>query len=213
MTSSHYTIEIHDGFAEVRLLPTLNDSPWDGIEQVGNEVLEQLEQLAEPRLLVDLSQMEYMGSAVVALLVRLWKAVNARGGRMVVVNTHDMVYEVLRLAGLTKIWTIVADRDQAIAALKSARAEGRGGSLALMNVVGVIAALIAAVGVYLQRNPRGDLTPRTAFYVALGGGVVGLACGLLAAVRQHGAARIVGIALVVVTLGLGAAAAIYVPPF
>jgi hypothetical protein len=46
---------------------------------------------------------------MVALIVRIWKVVQARGGRMVVVCSNPVVLEVIRLAGLDKVWTIAPE--------------------------------------------------------------------------------------------------------
>lgn len=93
------------------LLPALNEVPWSDIEAIGGEVLARLEEAPSPKTLVDLTPLNYMGSAQVALVVRIFKAVKDRGGQMIVANSDPMVREVLTLAGLDKIWTIVISRE------------------------------------------------------------------------------------------------------
>jgi anti-anti-sigma factor len=96
------------------LRPAVTHSSWSDIEAYGAEVRAELERRVRPVCLVDLSQLTYMGSAMVALLVRVWKVVQSRDGRMVVVCPHPGVQDVIRLAGLDKIWTVTVDREAAI---------------------------------------------------------------------------------------------------
>ncbi len=125
---SYYRFETADGCLIITLLPELNDKQWADIEKVGTEIVDRLSNAQSPRFIVDLTPLSYMGSAMVALIVRLYKTVNGRNGQMVVVNQHELVFEVLKLAGLTKLWTIVDSREKAFAALgvkrRAASAEG-----------------------------------------------------------------------------------------
>ena len=57
--------------------------------------------------------MNYMGSAIVALIVRVWKVVQAKGGKMVVLCPNPAVLEVIQLAGLDKVWTIASEPEAA----------------------------------------------------------------------------------------------------
>lgn len=97
----------------VVLRPPIAQSSWTDIEAFGAAVRDELERRKHPVCLVDLSPLTYMGSSVVALIVRMWKVVNAREGRMVVVCQAPPVLEVVRLAGLDKVWTLVPDVDAA----------------------------------------------------------------------------------------------------
>ena len=48
---------------------------WADIERVGSEILSRIQPLTSPQLLVDLCALSYMGSAQVALVVRMFKPV------------------------------------------------------------------------------------------------------------------------------------------
>ncbi|MCH8830833.1 MAG: STAS domain-containing protein [Planctomycetes bacterium] len=99
MTSSEtsYRFEDFDGFSVIALLPELNKAPWAEIDGIGTALLERMERQPKPSFLIDLDALNYMGSAMVALVVRLWKSIKERNGKMVVFNDDEMVLEVLRL--------------------------------------------------------------------------------------------------------------------
>lgn len=106
----------------ISLLPELNKAPWGEIDALGTRLLERMKSRLEGNrrkaaFLVDLSELNYMGSAMVALVVRLWKATKEKKARMAVVNSDENVLEVLRLSGLEQVWTITDTREAGLKAL------------------------------------------------------------------------------------------------
>jgi anti-anti-sigma factor len=202
---SYYRFESADSCLIVTLLPVLNDKQWADIEKVGTEIVERLSAVQSPRLIVDLTLLSYMGSAMVALIVRLYKAVNGRNGQMVVVNQHELVFEVLKLAGLTKLWTIVNNRDEAYASLgvrrRAAAVEGApssGGSGLL--IAGVLGTIGAIVGLALQFAPHPPVPHKVALLIDVGFAALGMVVGTMMLVNQTGARRNVGIVFLAICL-------------
>ena len=99
------------------LLPELNKVQWGEIDSIGNQVLNSLEPKTSPSMIVDLSHLNYMGSEMVALIVRVWKATVAKKGKLSVICPHAEVREVLQVASLDKHWAIVATQEEARASL------------------------------------------------------------------------------------------------
>jgi anti-anti-sigma factor len=204
---NYYRSEQSDGCWIITLLPELNDKQWADIEKVGTEIVDKLSAAQSPRFIVDLTPLSYMGSAMVALIVRLYKAVNGRSGQMVVVNQHELVFEVLKLAGLTKLWTIVENRDKAYAALgvkrRSVSAKepgtGGGGGNGLL-VAGLIGTVGAIVGLALMFSPQQPVSHKIALLIDVGFAALGMIVGTLLLVNQTGARRNVGIALLAICL-------------
>jgi anti-anti-sigma factor len=203
---SYYRFESTDGCLIITLLPELNDKQWADIEKVGTEIVDRLSTAQSPRFIVDLTPLSYMGSAMVALIVRLYKAVNGRNGQMVVVNQHELVFEVLKLAGLTKLWTIVESREKAYATLGIKRRAaavqgstgGNGGNAIL--VAGIIGTLGAIIGLALQFAPHPPVTHKVALLIDVAFAALGLVVGTMMLVNQTGARRNVGIVLLVICL-------------
>jgi anti-anti-sigma factor len=202
---SYYRYETADGCLIATLLPELNDKQWADIEKVGTEIVDRLSSAQSPRFIVDLTPLSYMGSAMVALIVRLYKTVNGRGGQMVVVNQHELVLEVLKLAGLTKLWTIVDNRDKAFAALgvkrRSAASEGSAaeGSNAVL-LAGIIGTVGAILGLGLQFSSQGLVPRKVAVFIEFACAALGMVVGTMILVNQTGTRRNVGIALLAICL-------------
>jgi anti-anti-sigma factor len=113
-----YEYDTSKGYAVVVFNPALGDCRWGDIEQVGTEIKERLVALERPSFLLDLTRLEFMGSSVVALIVKLWKAAQEKEGDMVVVNSSSMIGEVLEIAGLTRVWKIVDSHERGRAATR-----------------------------------------------------------------------------------------------
>jgi hypothetical protein len=150
-----------------------------------------------------------MGSAMVALIVRIWKAVNGRNGRMVVVNNNGIVQEVLRIAGLEKVWTIVPTREEAVRELgvgsQSAERDATVG-LVLMGL-GVLALAGAVAGLVLLLGRAQALSDRTSFLLTVTCAALGIILGGVAAFREAGTRRVLAgvlaaASLVVLVIGL-----------
>ncbi len=161
MTSSGtpYRFDKADGYAVVSLEPDLNNAQWSDIEKIGTDLLGQLGSLNSRAMLVDLSSLNYMGSAMVALIVRLWKSVKEDDGRMVVVNTDPNVFEVLKLAGLHKVWTVVETKEQGIKALGKRAPKTDGGSNTTVMIAGGIVLLIVVAGIAFWIGRMGSGSP------------------------------------------------------
>lgn len=96
-------------YVTVVLRPPVLQSSWTDIEEFSTGVRADLEGRNAPACIIDLSTLTYMGSSIVALIVRIWKVVQARGGKMVVVCSHPTVKEVIHLAALDTVWPLVED--------------------------------------------------------------------------------------------------------
>jgi len=104
------------------------DSEYDALDKARfQEFAEQLlaaAQRAEPPLIVlDFSQTRYVGSSFIETLVRAWKRLNERGGRLALCGVRDFCADVFRAARLDTIWPMAADRAAAIRAVRSPAGE------------------------------------------------------------------------------------------
>lgn len=188
MTSSAFTFVENPGHAVVDFNESLSDAKWEEIEAVGGTLKEKLAAMARPVFIVDLSQLTFMGSSIVALIVRLWKTSRERDGGMIVVNQDSVVKDVLDVAGLSRVWTIVATRDEANAIVsKPPYALPSNMPTFFLAILGWVAAA-GAVGFVLARTKQlTTFTPETAQILALVlAGIAGLigVCSALRAVAK-----------------------------
>ena len=142
----------------VTLKPELNDVKWDAIESIGNNVEKHLENHDPDKVVFDLTPLSYVGSAMVALVARWWKKVNANGGECSVAVADDNVLEVLKLAKLDTHWDIVPSREAAYKKLgitgagsggpsrRASRDDADGNPLWPLIVAGVGAVLVLLAG-------------------------------------------------------------------
>lgn len=70
--------------------------------------------------LVDISDVDYIASIGLRMLVTAAKALNKFGARLVLLNPHPNVEDVLRTAGFDKVMPIEHDYERALETLKTA---------------------------------------------------------------------------------------------
>lgn len=207
-----YEYDTTKGYAVVAFNPSLSDCRWGDIEQVGVEIKERLVALDRPVFLLDLTRMEFMGSSIVALIVKLWKTTQEREGDMVVVNSSTMIGEVLEIAGLTRIWKIVDSRDEAeqMLGVKSFTPASPMARF-FLAVLGWVSAAGALYFVVAPKKQMLQIDPQTAQILAFTCGGVAAIAGIVAAIRDRQVWRLLGILLVLVAVGVTVTAAGFVP--
>lgn len=207
-----HTFEKHPGYCVLALTPAMNSCPWGEIERIGNEVLKDLEQLSTPHLIVDLSQMEYIGSAMVALVVRIWKLVKSKNARMVVVNKNPMVLEVFKIAKLDEVWEIVEFRQDALELLglsEDAKVEHRESNAVIL--ISILAAIASGIALALDLTNPGLMADPLRHILIFAGSGIGVVTGLLFAWRSEGGRQALGILAALVSLGVLIAACVVEP--
>lgn len=192
-TTLPYHFESWQTHSQIRLLPGLNAVPWADIEKVGTEVISEVERKPATGYLIDLTALDYMGSAVVALIVRIWKAVKQQNGKVAVVCDNKLVLQVISLAGLDKVWTIVPTKEDGFKSLgiKSATTHGGGAALVLW-ILALGGALTAAAGVGLHLTPN-KIDPKIIPGLVYGGGGAAVLLGLCSTFLVRGVGRWIGL--------------------
>lgn len=71
------------------------------------------------RILLDCHDVNYMNSATLGLFGRVDRTCKAGGGKLVICRVHAPVYKVMELLGLTQLLTVVATREEGLAALSA----------------------------------------------------------------------------------------------
>ncbi|MFH5804922.1 STAS domain-containing protein [Alienimonas sp. DA493] len=200
----------------ITLLPELAEVPWADVEEIGSSLENRVLDRDKPQVIVDLTPLAHMGSGMVALVVRIWKAAQQQGGKFAVVNDHELVGEVLQLAGLADRWTIVTSREQARkhldvrAQARPARSATVGGNAAsdsaggggLLAACGVAAVLLSAAALILMFLAP-ELLPAVALKAALfAGAVLGIVLGTLALAWYLGVPRFTGVGVLLCSVAL-----------
>ncbi len=194
MPSESCKLESFPTHTYVQILPTLNESGWDIIEERGSQVIAALGQRDVPACLVDLSELNYMGSSLVAFIVRIWKATKAGNGKLVLVCPNSGVREVIELAGLDKVWSIYDEPGDALLALGVNQA--RGASASPWSVwVGAAAILLAAAVALLPIMFDVSTDVSVPMFWALSGLIV--LTGLFTLARSVGHQRAAGLMITV----------------
>ena len=206
------TFEFHrqPSYARLALAANLNAFHWDELQRSAQEILTELENSPDRSLIIDLTNLDYLGSAQLTLLVRIWKVIKARNGRMIVELKGPVVREVLKTAGLLNVWEVAESREGALRML-GLQADGRQTMSAVLPALGLAAlmAAIAGIGVSMARPHAVDRTLLLAGELAAS--AIALGAGLWTAIRGSGARRGLGAAIVVAS-ALVAVAAVFNHP-
>lgn len=211
-----YQFEVLDSYSILSFYPLINEGQWGNVSEVGTEILNRLESIRSPSVVVDLSPLDYMGSAQVALLVRIWKSLKKMQGKMVVQCPGAMVREVLTIAGLKSLWNIVETREAALKALNiSERAiaassgGGGGGGLESSSPLGLLSMLISLVGAIgagvifgMRSGGAANVNPQVLLILVFAFAQIGLIAGIAAGILGRGYSRILGILGFLACIGL-----------
>jgi anti-anti-sigma factor len=90
-----------------------------GIGDLDREFTRQTVPRRKP-VIVDISEIDYIASIGLRMLVTAAKALDKFGAKMVLLNPHPDVEDVLRTAGFDKVMPIEHDYDSALERLRSA---------------------------------------------------------------------------------------------
>ncbi len=207
-----YNFETHSDYSVLVLKPSMNDSQWSEIEKAGDEVLRELEAIRTPHLIVDLSELEFIGSAMVALVVRIWKIVQAKKARMVVVNRNPMVLEVFKISRLDDVWNIQEYREDALYQLGvSQEAKSKERESGLLVWVTVLASLLGAIALGMHFLSPDLLGEKKNQIMAYGCAGLGILLGVLALFTTSGSRRVVGIGAAVLSAAVLVCSTIWMP--
>ena len=86
------------------------------LKQVITEVIEN----GERRVAIDLSEVSFLDSTALGVLIGAVKRLRSRGGALAVVNTDSSIAKTFEITGLDQIFTIVSSRAEALEALDDA---------------------------------------------------------------------------------------------
>lgn len=82
------------------------------------QLLELIQESARVNVIIDLNHGDYLGSAFLGAVMRLWKRVALGGGRLALCNVSDTVMQILRVTRLNPVWPIYASRAEALGAIE-----------------------------------------------------------------------------------------------
>ncbi len=190
-TEPYFQLTPRPGCHVVTLLPSLNSAQWSEIERSGSELIRQLDETRTTAVMLDLTQLNYMGSPMVALMVRCWKALKNRNGKLAVVCDNDVVREVITLAGLTQVWPVVDTSEEALEALGVQQSRRGKLVLRMLGLLGLIVA-VAAAGMLLTSV---TIDRRLILGSLFGGAGLGVFAGLAAIWRDSTRYLDLGLAL------------------
>jgi anti-sigma B factor antagonist len=89
----------------------------DALNEIGGKLLTQARDADPPRLILDMSQTNLIGSTFIELLVRTWKRLCERGGVMALCGLQPFCADVLRVTRLETLWQCYSTREDALRAM------------------------------------------------------------------------------------------------
>ena len=82
-----------------------------GIKMAGESILQ--ESLDSPRIIFDLSVVEYLSSAVLGELVALYKKIRKLDGKILLCSVKDSIEEIFRVTKMNELFEIFPAREEA----------------------------------------------------------------------------------------------------
>ncbi len=112
--SHYFTFQVIGGVVVARCLMS-NLSDEENIDQVGQELLTLVDKYECRRIILDLSDVEYMTSAMVGKMIRIHRQMHRDNGKLVLCQLHPTVYEILHTSKLLTYFNVANSVTEAVA--------------------------------------------------------------------------------------------------
>ena len=110
-----YVVEHRGATVIVTVHGNLGEFAFELLENAATvEIARFLSKRDTRNVVIDLQNTEYFGSSALGFLVRLWKSVISRGGRMAVCHLSDVEREILTMMRLDSLWTLCETVEEAV---------------------------------------------------------------------------------------------------
>lgn len=103
-----------DGVTIVEFGPGYKNIDERLLGDIQDFLLETVERIDPPNLLLDLSHTQFFGSAFIELMVRVWNRIKKRGGKFALCGMQEYCDETIRVSQLDTVWDLYPDVDSAI---------------------------------------------------------------------------------------------------
>ena len=84
------------------------------IQIIGEQLFSLVDELGRRKLILNFSNVEYLSSAALGKFINLNKKVRAAGGKLVLCNIAQHIYEVFEITRLDKMFNIQKDEQAAL---------------------------------------------------------------------------------------------------
>ena len=84
------------------------------IQLVGMELFRLVDELGRRHVILDLGNVEYVSSAALGKFITLNKKVQGKGGKLVMCNINDDIFEVFEITRLDRLFNIQKDEQSAL---------------------------------------------------------------------------------------------------
>ena len=89
------------------------------IAAVQEAIMSVVEQTQRINLVLDFTNVKFLSSAVLGLLIRVSKKVYERDGQLRLCNINPRIYEIFKITRLTKVFDIYSDMENAVEGLSA----------------------------------------------------------------------------------------------
>ncbi|MFN3149536.1 STAS domain-containing protein [Bremerella sp.] len=90
------------------------------LSNVVQQIVEVAKHTSPPLVVIDLSNTKSIGSFFIQFLIRIWKLIKKRGGRLVIAGLNEDCLNVLKRSKIESLWQRYPTREAAAEALKDA---------------------------------------------------------------------------------------------
>ena len=89
------------------------------IQAIADSIMSLVDEEQVNNIVLDFSNVSFLSSAVLGLLIRLLKKVSENGGKLALCNISAKIHDIFKITRLTKVFSIHPDIDQALESMKN----------------------------------------------------------------------------------------------
>ena len=108
-------LEVED-YGEITVVNFIDKKILDeqNIQKIGEDLFSLVDELGRKKILLNFSNVEYLSSAALGKFITLNKKVQASGGKLVMCNINDDIFEVFEITKLNKLFNIQKDEQTSL---------------------------------------------------------------------------------------------------
>ena len=111
-------LEVEDHDPDITVVNFIDRKILDeqNIQKIGEDLFSLVDELGRKKILLNFSNVEYLSSAALGKFITLNKKVGASGGKLVMCNINDEIFEVFEITKLNRLFNIQKDEQTALQA-------------------------------------------------------------------------------------------------